>query len=111
MARHLCLLMHSARRKVGEKSLQAQNFEENTGNRGLGRIGIEVARRRPAFDMEIVAHDPFVSVGVAKEQESACLPHELYAAPLHHFARGPHAANHGHDQRQSIKKMKKGVRW
>jgi D-3-phosphoglycerate dehydrogenase len=32
---------------------------------GLGRIGIEVARRARAFEMRVVAHDPFVSPAVA----------------------------------------------
>jgi D-3-phosphoglycerate dehydrogenase len=37
------------------------------GLAGLGRIGQEVARRARAFDMEIVAHDPFINAQVARD--------------------------------------------
>lgn len=35
------------------------------GLAGLGRIGQEVARRAQAFDMTVIAHDPFISSQVA----------------------------------------------
>lgn len=35
------------------------------GLAGLGRIGQEVARRAQAFDMKVIAHDPFISSQVA----------------------------------------------
>src|SRR5256884_5096825 len=70
MARHLCRaneLMHAG--KWEKKSLQGTELRGKTlGVVGLGRIGMEVARRARAFGMEIVAHDPFVSTVVAKEQ-------------------------------------------
>ena len=69
MARHLCradALMHAG--KWEKKSLQGTELRGKTlGIIGLGRIGLEVARRAQAFGMELVAHDPFVSVAVAKE--------------------------------------------
>jgi D-3-phosphoglycerate dehydrogenase / 2-oxoglutarate reductase len=37
------------------------------GLAGLGRIGQEVARRARAFDMEVIAHDPFISAQVAAD--------------------------------------------
>src|SRR5215210_7487521 len=37
------------------------------GIAGLGRIGQEVARRARAFEMTLLAHDPFISVQVARE--------------------------------------------
>jgi D-3-phosphoglycerate dehydrogenase len=37
------------------------------GLAGLGRIGQEVARRARGFDMEILAHDPFISAQVAQD--------------------------------------------
>ena len=83
MARHLCradALMHAG--KWEKKSLQGTELRAKTlGIVGLGRVGMEVARRARAFGMELVGHDPFVSVAVAKEQgiRLAGLD-ELYAA-------------------------------
>src|SRR5215468_126571 len=45
-----------------------QTFAMTLAIVGLGRIGMEVARRARAFGMEVVGHDPFVSLAVAKEQ-------------------------------------------
>src|SRR4051794_4955575 len=70
MARHLCranALMHAG--KWEKKSLQGSELRGKTlGIVGLGRVGMEVARRAKSFGMEIVAHDPFVSTVVVKEQ-------------------------------------------
>jgi D-3-phosphoglycerate dehydrogenase len=37
------------------------------GLAGLGRIGLAVARRARAFEMTVIAHDPFVSPEIAEE--------------------------------------------
>ncbi|HXG88383.1 MAG TPA: phosphoglycerate dehydrogenase [Vicinamibacterales bacterium] len=37
------------------------------GLAGLGRIGQEVARRARAFEMEVIAHDPFISAAIARD--------------------------------------------
>ena len=37
------------------------------GLAGLGRIGQEVARRAQAFEMSVIAHDPFIASNVAAE--------------------------------------------
>jgi D-3-phosphoglycerate dehydrogenase / 2-oxoglutarate reductase len=70
MARQLCradALMHAG--KWEKKSLQGTELRGKTlAIVGLGRIGMEVAQRARAFGMELVAHDPFVSVSVAKER-------------------------------------------
>src|SRR5712692_1665521 len=70
MARHLCRaneLMHAG--KWEKKSLQGTELRGKTlGIVGLGRIGMEVARRARVFGMEVIASDPFVSTVVAKEQ-------------------------------------------
>jgi D-3-phosphoglycerate dehydrogenase len=114
MARHLCradALMHAGRWE--KKSLQGTELRDKTlGIAGLGRIGMEVARRARAFGMELVAHDPFVSVGVAKEQgiRLASLD-ELYAAADYitlHVGLTPQTT--GMINEAAIKKMKKGVR-
>jgi D-3-phosphoglycerate dehydrogenase len=114
MARHLCLadaLMHAGRWE--KKSLQGTELRGKTlGIAGLGRIGMEVARRARAFGMEIVGHDPFVSVSVAKEQGIRLVSlDELYAAADYitlHVGLTPQTA--GMINEASLKKMKKGVR-
>jgi len=114
MARHLCradALMHAG--KWDKKSLQGTELRGKTlGIVGLGRIGMEVARRARAFGMELVGHDPFVSVPVAREQgiRMSALD-ELYAAADYitlHVGLTPQTT--GMINASSIKKMKKGVR-
>jgi len=114
MARHLCradALMHAG--KWEKKSLQGSELRGKTlGVAGLGRIGMEVARRARAFGMEVVGHDPFVSVAVAKEQgiRLASLD-DLYAAADYitlHVGLTPQTT--GMINQAAIKKMKKGVR-
>jgi D-3-phosphoglycerate dehydrogenase / 2-oxoglutarate reductase len=114
MARHLCradALMHAG--KWEKKSLQGTELRGKTlGVIGLGRIGMEVARRARVFKMELVAHDPFVSVTVAKEQgiRLAALD-ELYGVADYitlHVGLTPQTA--GMINSASLAKMKKGVR-
>jgi D-3-phosphoglycerate dehydrogenase / 2-oxoglutarate reductase len=114
LARHLCradALLHAGRWE--KKSLQGTELQGKTlGIAGLGRIGMEVARRARAFGMELVGHDPFVSVAVAKEQgiRLASLD-ELYAAVDYitlHVGLTPQTV--GMINEAAIKKMKKGVR-
>jgi len=114
MARHLCradALMHAG--KWEKKSLQGTELRGKTlGIIGLGRIGMEVARRARSFGMELVAHDPFVSVTVAKEQGIRLARlEELYAAADYitlHVGLTPQTT--GMINAASIAKMKKGVR-
>ena len=114
MARHLTradALMHAG--KWEKKSLQGTELRGKIlGIVGLGRIGMEVARRVRAFAMEIVAHDPFVSVAVAKEQGIRLLGlDDLYGAADYitlHVGLTPQTT--GMINQDSIKKMKKGVR-
>jgi D-3-phosphoglycerate dehydrogenase len=104
MARQLCRandLMHAG--KWEKKSLQGTELRAKTlGIVGLGRVGMEVARRARAFGMEIVAHDPFVSVVVAKEQGIRMASLEVHV--------GLTPQTMGMINAASIKKMKRGVR-
>ncbi|MBZ5514287.1 MAG: hypothetical protein LAN62_05480, partial [Acidobacteriia bacterium] len=43
---------------------------------GLGKIGMEVARLAQAFQMEVVAYDPYISSLMAREQNVALVPLE-----------------------------------
>ena len=114
MARHLCradVLTHAG--KWEKKSLQGTELRGKTlGIIGLGRIGMEVARRARAFGMELVAHDPFVSVAVAKEQGIRLTGlDELYATADYitlHVGLTPQTT--GMINAASIAKMKKAVR-
>ncbi len=58
--------MHAG--KWEKKNLQGAELRGKTlGILGLGRIGLEVARRAKGFGVEIVGSDPFVSAAVARE--------------------------------------------
>jgi D-3-phosphoglycerate dehydrogenase / 2-oxoglutarate reductase len=114
MARHLCradALMHAG--KWEKKSLQGTELRGKTlGIIGLGRIGMEVARRARAFGMDLVGHDPFVSVSVAKEQGIRLAELEdVYAVADYitlHVGLTPQTT--GMINETSIAKMKKNVR-
>jgi D-3-phosphoglycerate dehydrogenase len=54
--------------KWDKKSFLGEEVRGKTlGLAGLGRIGQEVARRARAFEMNIIAHDPFINAAVAKD--------------------------------------------
>jgi D-3-phosphoglycerate dehydrogenase len=99
--------------KWEKKSLQGSELRGKTlGIIGLGRIGMEVARRARAFDMKLVAHDPFVAASVAREFDIqlADLDH-VYAAADYislHVGLTPQTA--GMINSESLRKMRKGVR-
>ncbi len=58
--------MHAGR--WDKKSLQGAELKGKIlGILGLGRIGLEVARRARGFGLEIIGSDPFVSAAVARE--------------------------------------------
>jgi D-3-phosphoglycerate dehydrogenase len=114
MARHIGRaneLMHAG--KWEKKSLQGTELRGKTlGIVGLGRIGMEVARRARAFGMEVVAHDPFVSTTVAKEQGIGLARlEEVYAAADYlslHVGLTPQTT--GMINAESLKKIKRGAR-
>jgi len=58
--------MHAG--KWEKKNLQGMELRGKTlGILGLGRVGLEVARRAKAFGLEIIGSDPFVTAAVARE--------------------------------------------
>jgi D-3-phosphoglycerate dehydrogenase / 2-oxoglutarate reductase len=104
-------LMHAG--KWEKKSLQGTELRGKTlGIVGLGKIGLEVAKRARAFGMEIVGHDPFVSPSIAKDGGIRLTSlDELYGASDYlslHVGLTPQTENM--INAESLKKMKKGVR-
>jgi D-3-phosphoglycerate dehydrogenase / 2-oxoglutarate reductase len=96
-----------------EKSSSGAEVRGKTlGLIGLGRIGSEVASRAEAFDMRVVAFDPFISEAAARELSVELVPFEQLLAECDfislHTAVSPQTRemiNAG-----TIAKMKKGVR-
>lgn len=114
MARHLCRaneLTHAG--KWEKKSLQGTELRGKTlGIVGLGRIGMEVARRARVFGMTMVGHDPYVSTAVAKEQgiRMATLDELYSSADYLTLHVGLTAQTAGMINAESLQKMKHGVR-
>jgi len=120
----LCLMIALARKvpaansgmhagKWEKKNLQGTELRGKTlGILGLGRIGLEVARRARGFGMEIIGADPFVSAAVARENGISLLPlEELFAkADFLTLHVGLTPQTHGIVNAKTIASMKKGVR-
>jgi D-3-phosphoglycerate dehydrogenase len=65
--------MHAA--KWEKKSLQGSELRGKTlGIVGLGRIGLEVARRARSFGMELIGYDPFIAPVIARENQVTLVP-------------------------------------
>jgi len=65
--------MHAA--KWEKKSLQGSELRGKTlGIVGLGRIGLEVARRALSFGMELIGYDPFIAPVIARENQVMLVP-------------------------------------
>jgi D-3-phosphoglycerate dehydrogenase len=103
--------MHAG--KWEKKLMQGTELRGKTlGIVGLGKIGLETAKRARAFAMDIVAHDPFVSAAIAKDNgiKLGSLD-EVFAASDYlslHVGLTPQTQNM--INAESLKKMKKGVR-
>ena len=103
--------MHAG--KWEKKNLQGVELRGKTlGILGLGRIGLEVAKRARGFGMELVGHDPFVSPAVAREAGIKLVTtEELFATSDYltlHVGLTPQTA--GIINERTIATMKKGVR-
>ena len=103
--------MHAG--KWDKKTLQGQELRGKTlGIVGLGRIGLEVARRAASFGMEIIGYDPFVAPVIARENNVTLVPiddifKESDYLTLHV---GLTTQTEGLINPTSIKIMKKGIR-
>ncbi len=103
--------MHAG--KWDKKNLQGSELRAKTlGILGLGRVGLEVARRARAFGMEIIGTDPFVSPAVARENGITVVPvEELFAKADYltlHVGLTPQTQ--GIINAKTLATMKKGVR-
>jgi len=103
--------MHAG--KWDKKNLQGAELRGKTlGILGLGRIGLEVARRARGFGLEIIGSDPFVSAAVARENGIRLVTiDELIAGSDYltlHVGLTPQTT--GIINERTLAKMKKGVR-
>ncbi len=120
----LCLMIALARKvpaanasmhagKWEKKILQGTELRGKTlGILGLGRVGLEVARRARAFGLEVIGSDPFVSAAVARENGIKLVSlDEMISGSDYitlHVGLTPQTA--GVINAKSIAAMKKGVR-
>jgi D-3-phosphoglycerate dehydrogenase len=103
--------MHAG--KWEKKNLQGLELRGKTlGILGLGRIGLDVARRARGFGMEIIGTDPFVSAAVARENGITVVPMEELFAKADYLTLhvGLTPQTHGIINAKTLATMKKGVR-
>src|SRR5438045_5670280 len=79
---------------------------------GLGRIGSEVAVRAEAFDMRVLAYDPFISEAAAREMSVELVPLDQLLAESDFVSlnAGLSPATQNLISAANIQKMKKGAR-
>ena len=103
--------MHAG--KWDKKTLQGQELRGKTlGIVGLGRIGLEVARRAASFGMEIIGYDPFVAPVIARENNVTLVPIDDIFKSSDYLTLhvGLTTQTEGLINATSIKIMKKGIR-
>jgi D-3-phosphoglycerate dehydrogenase / 2-oxoglutarate reductase len=103
--------MHAG--KWEKKNLQGGELRGKTlGILGLGRIGLEVARRARGFGMEIIGSDPFVSAAVARENGVSLVSVEDLFAKADYLTLhvGLTPQTNGIMNAKTLATMKKGVR-
>ena len=103
--------MHSG--KWEKKNLQGAELRGKTlGILGLGRVGLEVAKRARGFGLEIIGSDPFVSAAVARENGIRLVTLDELMAGSDYITLhvGLTAQTAGVINAKSLAAMKKGVR-
>jgi D-3-phosphoglycerate dehydrogenase len=103
--------MHAGRWE--KKTLQGAELRGKTlGILGLGRIGLEVAKRARGFGMEIIGSDPFVSAAVAREAgiKLVTLDEVIAGSDYLTLHVGLTPQTTGVINAKTLAKMKKGVR-
>ena len=114
LARHIPRAESTTRAgKWEKKSLQGTELRGKTlGIVGLGRVGLEVAKRARAFGMRIVAHDPFVAAAMAREHEIELAELDAVYAVADYLSLhvGLTAQTAGMINEKALDKMKRGVR-
>src|SRR5215469_14359232 len=114
MARHISRADNSTRAGKWEKrKLMGHELRGKTlGVIGLGSIGREVVRRARAFEMRILAHDPYVTVKLAQDYGTELVElRRLYAESDYitlHVAATPETQ--GMLSREAFRQMRTGVR-
>ncbi len=114
LARHLSRADASTRAgKWEKKTFQGTELRgKELGILGLGRIGVEVAKRAKAMGMTVSAHDPYVSPALARDLGlRLCSLDDLYAGSDYlslHLGLTPQTQ--GMINAEALAKMKKGVR-
>jgi D-3-phosphoglycerate dehydrogenase len=99
--------------KWEKKSLQGTELRGKTlGIVGLGRIGLEVARRARSFGMELIGYDPFIAPVIARENQVVLVPLDDLFKQSDYITLhvGLTTQTEGMINASSIKLMKPGVR-
>ncbi len=114
LARHLPRANELTRAgKWEKKSLQGTELRcKALGIVGLGRVGMEVARRAKSFGMDLLAHDPFISASVAADLgvRLATLDQVYAAADYLSLHVGLTPQTEGMINADALAKLKRGVR-
>ncbi|MEO6981804.1 MAG: NAD(P)-dependent oxidoreductase, partial [Edaphobacter sp.] len=99
--------------KWEKKTLQGSELRGKTlGIIGLGRVGLEVARRAAGFGMDILGYDPFVAPVIARENNVTLVPIDQIFKESDYLTLhvGLTSQTEGLINATSLKIMKKGVR-
>ena len=99
--------------KWEKKSLQGRELRGKTlGIVGLGRVGLEVARRAKAFGMNLIGYDPFIAPVIARENDVTLVPIDEIFKDSDYLTLhvGLNSQTEGLINATSLAIMKKGIR-